>query len=124
MSTEQPIKDCDGAFWYLTTEVTKDSENIVMNAELYKLRGGDKIKETEIGYKYCILLFRNSEVEYTKAYLGDMRGYINRMGKIGYGGLIVKDGSVPQKTIKNMIRKVLDNIQMPENEIKAFLKQV
>ena len=124
MSTEQPIKDCDGAFWYLTKEVTKDSENIVMNAELYKLRGGDKIEETEIGFKYCILLFRNSEVEYMKAYLGDMRGYINRMGEIGYGGLIVKDGSVPQKTVKNMIRKVLGNIQMSEKEIKAFLKQV
>lgn len=124
MSTEQPIKDCDGAFWYLTKEVTKDSENVVMNAELYKLKGGDKIQETEIGYKYCILLFRDSEVEYTKAYLGDMRGYIDRMGKIGYGGLIVKEGSVPLKTIKNMVKKVLANIQMPENEIKAILKQV
>jgi hypothetical protein len=124
MSTEQPIKDCDGAFWYLTKEVTNDAESIVMNAELYKLRGADKIKETEIGYKYCILLFRESEVEYTKAYLGDMRGYMDRVSKIGYGGLIVKDGSVPARTVKNMIKKVLDGIQMPENEIKAFLKQV
>lgn len=124
MSTEQPLKNCDGAFWYLTKEVTQDSENIVMNAELYKLKNGDKIRETDIGYKYCILLFRESEVEYTKAYLGDMRGYIDRMGKIGYGGLIVKEGSVPVRTIKNMIRKVLDGIKMPEDEIKAFLKQV
>ena len=124
MSTEQPIKDCDGAFWYLTKEVTKDSENVVMNTELYKLKGADKVQETDIGYKYCILLFRESEVEYTKAYLGDMRGYIDRMGKIGYGGLIVKEGSVPVKTIKNMVKKVLDNIQAPENEIKAILKQV
>lgn len=124
MSTEQPIKNYDGAFWYLTKEVTKESENIVMNTELYKLKNGDKVEETEIGYKYCILLFRNSEVEYTKAYLGDIRGYIDRMGKIGYGGLVVKEGSVPNKTVKSMIRKVLDNIQMPENEIKAFLKQV
>jgi hypothetical protein len=118
------VNDCDGAFWYLTKENTSNSENVILNADYYKLKNGDKVEQTEIGYKYNILLFKDSTVEYTKAYLGDPKGYIDRMGKIGYGGLLIKVDSVPIKTVKNMIRKVLDDIKLPESEIKNVLKQV
>ena len=118
------LDDCDGAFWYLTTEQTNNSESIICNAEYYKLKGADALEQTDIGYKYNILLFRNNEVEYTKAWLGDPKGYIDRLSKIGYGGLLVKVDSVPVKTLKNMMKSVLSKVQMSNTEIKTILSQV
>lgn len=118
------INDCDGAFWYFTTEQDKNTESVVQNTSFYKLSNGSKVKPTENGYKYNILLYKKNEVEYTKAVLGDPKGYIERLGKIGYGGLIVKDKSVNKTTIRKMMRKIMEDINLAEPEIKAILKQV
>jgi hypothetical protein len=118
------MNDCDGAYWFFTVEKTGNTESTIQNTDFYTLKTGNKVKPTEIGYKYNILLYRKSEVEYTKAILGDPRGYIERMGRIGYGGLIVKDKSVPKNTVKKMLRKVMEDIQTPIAEIRNVLKQV
>lgn len=125
MSNASPTaEECDGIFWYLSKETTANEETILLNSDYYTLKGASKVERTETGYKYNVLLFNETTVEYTKAVLGDPKGYIDRMSKIGYGGLIVKVGSVPTRTVKNMMKKILDNIKLPESEIKTILKQV
>lgn len=124
MSESDTVANCDGAFWYLTTETTANSENTVLNTDFYKFKNGTKAVATEIGYKYNILLFKENEVEYTKAVLGDPHGYISRLGKMGYNGLLVKVDSVPKKTFKQMVQKVMGDFSISDTEIKNVLKQV
>lgn len=122
MSERDTVENCDGAFWYLTTETTANSENIILNTDFYKFK--NKVVATEVGFKYNILLFNENEVEYTKAVLGDPHGYISRLAKMGYNGLLVKVDSVPKKTLKQMVQKVMGDFSIPDAEIKNVLKQV
>jgi hypothetical protein len=118
------MNECDGAYWFFTVEKTGNTESTIQNTDFYTLKTGKKVKPTEVGFKYNILLYKEKEVEYTKAILGDPKGYIERMGKIGYAGLIVKDKSVPKITVKKMLRKVMEDVQIPTAEIRNVLKQV
>jgi hypothetical protein len=124
MSERDTVENCDGAFWYITTETNDNSENTILNTDFYKFKNGTKAVATEIGFKYNILLFKENEVEYTRAVLGDPRGYICRLGKMGYNGLLVKVDSVPKKTLKGMVQKIMGNFSFPNSKIKNILKQV
>jgi hypothetical protein len=121
---KEDLSTCDGAYWYFTTRKNDKEENVIQNTDFYKFNNKKKIEPTECGYIYNILLLRKDEVEYTKAVIGDAKGYIERMGKIGYSGLLVKDQVIPKKTIRSMIRRVLETISHPEKEIKLLLQQV
>jgi hypothetical protein len=59
-----------------------------------------------------------------KAHVGDVRRFIDNHAKAGYNGLMVKDGCVPKKTIKDLIRVTSKNFEIPDRYLKPILAQV
>ncbi len=113
---------CDGALWHVTKE--NDCDNI--DSSIYSYQ--DKyIEPDELGYKYHVLTYKENDynsAEILCAYIGDVQYFINNHAKAGYNGMMVKDKSVPKKTIKNMFKAILVNWRFPDNTIKLLVKQV
>ena len=115
---EIEIDEVDGALWGLFIE----NDMIECETTIYKFN--DQINS----YKYNICTFKPTEpkntIEFMKAYIGDVRGFIDNYAKLGYNGLMVKEGCVPKKTVKNMIRTTIKNFDIPEKTIRSILAQV
>ena len=79
-------------------------------------------------YRYHILTFKPMEaadtIEFMKAYIGDVRRFIDNHAKSGYNGLMVKEGCVPKKTVKDLIRVASKNFNIPDKNIRLILAQV
>jgi hypothetical protein len=120
------LEEIDGALWGLTF---KDNE---FELETTVYRFTDKITpyaNAELGiHKYHILTFRHDgepeTIEFMKANIGDVRRFIDNYAKAGYNGVMVKDGCIPKKTIKDIIRVTFRNWSLPEKFLKAILSQV
>jgi hypothetical protein len=123
--TEKEIDEVDGALWGLTeTEFGIECETTV-----YKFADKHTPMNEDIGsYKYYILTFKPLEaastIELMKAHIGDVRRFIDNHARAGYNGLMVKDGCVPKKTIKDMIKVASKNFEIPDKFIKPILAQV
>ena len=63
-------------------------------------------------------------VEFMKAHIGDVRRFIDNYAKSGYNGLMVKDGCIPKKTIKDLIRVTFKNFELPKKNLNSILAQV
>jgi hypothetical protein len=59
-----------------------------------------------------------------KAHIGDVRTFIDNHARAGYNGLMVKDGCIPKKTIKELIKVTFRNFQLPNKSLKPILSQV
>ena len=122
--TEKEIDEVDGALWGLTIE------NDMVECETTVYKFNDKITpmNEEIGsYQYHILTFKPTDletVEFMKAYIGDVRTFIDNYAKSGYNGLMVKDGCIPKKTIKELIKVTFKNFQLPKKNLNPILAQV
>jgi len=119
------IDEVDGALWGLFIE----NDMVECETTIYKFNDQIvPINEETNSYKYNIFTFKPTEpkntIEFMKAYIGDVRGFIDNYAKLGYNGLMVKDGCVPKKTIKNMIRITTKNFDIPEKKIRSILAQV
>lgn len=120
------LEEIDGALWGLTF---KDNE---FEIETTVYRFSDKITpyaNAELGiHKYHILTFRHDgepeTIEFMKANIGDVKHFIDNYAKAGYNGVMVKDGCIPKKTIKDIIRVTFRNWSLPEKSLKAILSQV
>ena len=122
--TEYKLDEVDGALWGLTIE----DEIIACDTTVYKFNDIKTPMNEEIGsYKYHILTFKPDNldtVEFMKAHIGDVRGFIDNNAKAGYNGLMVKDGCVPKKTIKELIKVTFKNFQLPKKSLNSILAQV
>ena len=122
--TEQEIDEVDGALWGLTI----DGETIECETTIYKFSEIITPKNEEIGsYRYHVLTFKPTDlstVEFMQAHIGDVRRFIDNHAKAGYNGLMVKDGCVPKKTIKELIKVTFRNFQLPNKSLKPILSQV
>lgn len=122
--TEKEIDEVDGALWGLTI----NGELIECETTVYKFTDRDIPLNEEIGsYKYHVLTFKPTDlqtVEFMKAHIGDVRRFIDNHAKAGYNGLMVKDGCIPKKTIKDLIKVTFKNFQLPEKSLKPILMQV
>jgi hypothetical protein len=123
--TEQEIDEVDGALWGLTVE----NEIIECETIVYKFTERNTPMNEEIGsYRYHVLTFKANEpadtIEFMKAHIGDVRRFIDNYAKAGYNGLMVKDGCVPKRTIKNLIRVASRNFNLSDKSIKTILAQV
>ena len=122
--TEKEIDEVDGALWGLTIE-----DNMI-GCETTVYRFNDKITpiNEDIGsHRYHILTFKPTDletVEFMKAHIGDVRRFIDNYAKPGYNGLMVKDGCVPKKTIKELIKVTFKNFQLPKASLNPILAQV
>jgi hypothetical protein len=88
---------------------------------------GHKAVPTELGHKYNIVLFdklspKEEDVDIFTAILGDPKGYVERMGKSGYHGLVVKQKVCKIKEIKDVFTKVLYGYGFEEKLIKKVIK--
>ena len=122
--TEQEMDEVDGALWGLII----DDGTISCETTVYKFNDIVTPMNEEIGsYKYHVLTFKPDDltkVEFIKAHIGDVRGFIDNHAKAGYNGLMVKDGCVPKKTIKDLIKVTFKNFSIPERSLKPILLQV
>jgi hypothetical protein len=122
--TEKEIDEVDGALWGLTI----DGEFIECETTVYKFNDKITPMNEEIGcYKYHVLTFKPTDldtVEFMKAHIGDVRRFIDNYAKSGYNGLMVKDGCIPKKTIKELIKVTFKNFQLPKKDLNLILAQV
>ena len=125
--TEKEINEIDGALWGLT--ITPNGDFIECETTVYKFEDKTTPINEEIGsYKYHVLTFKPAEadstIEFMKAYIGDVRRFIDNHAKAGYNGLMVKVGCVPKKAVKDMIRVTCRNFNVPEKSLRPILAQV
>ena len=102
------IQNCD-AVVFASFQKPEEEVETVMN--FFKTE--NDVEPTELGHKYNILMFRKhnpaeEEIELFTAILGDPRGYVERIGKMGYHGILVKRGAVQDRAeLMGMFRKIL-----------------
>lgn len=102
------IQNCD-AVVFASFQKPEEEVETIMN--FFKTE--NDIEPTELGHKYNILMFKKhspseEEIEMFMAILGDPRGYVERIGKMGYHGILVKRGAVKDKAeLMGMFRKIL-----------------
>jgi len=122
--TEQEIDEVDGALWGLTI----DGDQIACETTVYKFNDVFTPMNEEIGSnKSHVLTFKPDDlntVEFMKAHIGDVRRFIDNYAKSGYNGLMVKDGCIPKKTVKELIRVTFKNFELPRKSLNPILAQV
>ena len=123
--TEKEINEVDGALWGLTV----DNDIIECETTVYKFTDQETPMNEDIGsYRYHVLTFKPTEaantIEFMKAHIGDVRRFIDNYAKSGYNGLMVKDGCIPKKTIKELIKVTFKNFQLPRKNLNPILAQV
>ena len=109
--------------------MTETQYGIECETTVYKFQDKNTPMNEEIGsYKYHVLTFKPTEaantIEFMKAHIGDVRRFIDNYAKSGYNGLMVKDGCVPKKTVKDLIKVTSRNFNIPDKHIKLILAQV
>ena len=87
----------------------------------------NNVEPTEIGHKFNIVLFdkpcpKEEDVDLFTAILGDPKGYVERMGRSGYHGLVVKQKACKSKQLKEMFHGVLYKYGFEEKLIKKVIK--
>jgi hypothetical protein len=123
--TDKEIDEVDGALWGLT----ETQYGIECETTVYKFQDKHIPINDEIGsYKYHVLTFKPMEaantIQFMKAHIGDVQRFINNYASAGYNGLMVKDGCVPKKTIKDLIKVTSKNFNIPDRYLKPILAQV
>ena len=123
--TEQELDEVDGALWGLTF----NGDTVECETTVYKFQDKHTPMNDDIGsYRYHILTFKPMEaadtIEFMKAYIGDVRRFIDNHAKSGYNGLMVKEGCVPKKTVKDLIKVTSKNFNIPDKNIRLILAQV
>lgn len=120
------LNEVDGALWGIIPQ----NENVnELEMTLYKFT--DKVtpyanQELQF-HKYNILTFKSSDpnsIEFMKACIGDVKYFIDNHAKAGYSGVMVKEGCVPKKTVKDIIKVTFKNWQLPNKTLKTILSQV
>lgn len=108
----------------------RKEDNIHTIMSFIQSKKGKNIEPFEMGHKYNILLFNRAaptekDIELFDAIIGDPKGYVERMGKHGYHGLVIKHkawGGIGATEIKKIIRGILYKYGFEEKLIKKVLK--
>ena len=125
--TEKEINEVDGALWGLS--LSSNGEFVECETTVYKFQNNNTPINEDIGsYKYHILTFKPTEaantIEFMKAHIGDVRRFIDNYARAGYNGLMVKDGCVPKKAVREMILAASRNFNVPSKCLKPILAKV
>jgi len=118
----QSYEGCDGVVWHLDQK----EDHYEIDATLYRYID-KKTEPSDLGYKYHVLTFKTEDpdsAEVLAAYIGDIGYFVKNHASAGYNGVMVKDKSVPKKTIKQMFNAVLTNFSFPSNIIRSVVRQV
>lgn len=113
----ETISNCDAVIWAI------QEANTLMTF----FRTENKVKPTELGYKYNIVMFREGDttsLEAFSAIIGDPKGFVERNGKAGYNGLMLKQKSCTKKQMNKTFMKSLQHWGFTEKETRWALKQL
>jgi hypothetical protein len=102
---EELIRNCDAVIW-----ISKENEEMVFTIMSFFRSKLTEVMPTHMGYKYNIMTFRTPEdVDTFTAIIGDPKGYVERLGKIGYHGIMFKkNAAVPSPEFKSMLLQIMD----------------
>jgi hypothetical protein len=103
-------------------------ENESMKTIMTFMKTANKVKPTEIGHKYNIVLWRfmrpkEEEVELFTAILGDPQGYVQRIGSMGYSGFVVKKKACKNDDVRKVFNEILNNWGFEEKLIQKVIKK-
>lgn len=113
----ETIQNCDAVIW------ANHDANTLMT--FYKTE--NKVKPTELGFKYDIVIFRENEADSLEAFsaiVGDPKSYVERMGKGGYNGFMFKQKSCSKKQMKEMFSNSLKHWGFDDKEMKRAMKSL
>lgn len=118
------IENCDA----IVFGTYREEANTHTIMTFMKSKHGHKAVPTELGHKFNIVLFtkispKDEEVERFTAILGDPKGYVERIGKSGYHGFVVKQKACKTKEIKEMFAKILFSYGFDEKLIRKVIKE-
>jgi hypothetical protein len=123
--TEQELNEIDGALWGLSVV---DNGQVEIETTIYRFTDKTTPRNEDLeSYCYYVLTYKADDpknIELIRANIGDVKFFIDNHAKAGYNGLMVKEGCVPKKTVKDLIRVVFKNCQLPEKSLKPILAQV
>lgn len=116
---EELIKNCDAIVW----ASYQQEEEVHTRMTFFSLPS--KTKPTEMGFRYNILMFRtpfDEDLGMFKAILGDPKGYVERVGRLGYHGMMFKEKIKLKVEFKELITRMLTNWGFTEPQIKKAIK--
>lgn len=117
------IEHCDAMIWASSPNLEQGTIETQMN--FYKVK--NKVKPHDTGYKYSVLQFRTGEtesIEFFAAIIGSPKCYAERLGSMGYNGVMLKQKSCKKNDAKELFTKTLSNWGFDEKESKGILKQL
>lgn len=116
---EKLIQNCDAVLW-----VSKQTdEEVITVMQFFKSKEKETVVPSDMGFKYNIMMFRTpDEVETLTAIIGDPFGYVQRIGKLGYHGLMYKKNSKNTKEFKDHISLIMDKWGFHPKEAKRLMK--
>ena len=100
----------------------------ILNTIITYLKTDNDVVPSEIGHKFNVVLWqwvkpKEEEVELFGAVLGDPRGYVERIGKMGYSGLVIKENACRSDDIVAVLTGVLNRWGFEDKLIKKVIKQ-
>lgn len=121
MSVKEVIANCDAVLW-----ISAVIENEIRTSMTFFRSAKDcSVLPTETGFKYNILVFRNAEDAEEgsfEAIIGDVQGYAERLGKLGYHGIMFKKNVKPRRELKHLFETILGTFGFTKKQIKKVLK--
>ena len=114
ISEEKLIKNCD-AIVFASVE---GDEDIFTTMHFFKTPK-DSVEPTDTGFKYNVMLWRlHDELDMFTAIIGDPRGYVENMGKMGYHGILFKKGTWCSPEFKDMVKRILSKWGFSQDQQK------
>lgn len=116
------IENCDAVVWASVVD-EEGSQETLMNF----FRVKNNVKPTDLGYKYSIMTFKQGVVESIdifSAIIGDPQHYAERMGGLGYNGIMFKQKSCKKTEMRDIFAQSLKNWGFEEKQTKVLLKQL
>jgi len=115
------IEECDIVVWYKIDDTSMNSKYIRANTK------SKRSKNKLMGPKYNILLFKEDvdtpeDAVVFSAIIGDIMGYVERVGNIGYSGLVFRENSLKITKARKTIVDLLDMFGFIQSDIKKVLK--
>ena len=116
---DELIKNCDAILW----ASYQKEEEIHTKMTFFSLPS--KSKPTEMGFKYNILMFRtpfDEDLGMFRAIIGDPKGYVEHVGRLGYHGMMFKEKIKLKMEFKELLTRMLSNWGFTEPQIKKAIK--
>ena len=118
------LDDIDGALWGIADDDSGDLETTIYRFTDKKTPMNEDLQ----CYKYHVLTFKSSKepdtIEFMKAHIGDVKRFIDNHARAGYNGIMVKDGCIPKRTVKAIIKTIFNSCELPNHCLKPILAQV